>query len=76
MRRLLAACGASLVLYIAAFAFLLDRPLTLGTLRARIEASLATGEISINRNWSSWPDPMVHIRIAVKPSRLSSAAHA
>jgi hypothetical protein len=43
MHRLLAACGASLALYIAAFALLLDRPLTLGALRARIDANLATG---------------------------------
>jgi hypothetical protein len=41
--RLLAACGASLVIYIAAFAFVLDRPLTLGALRARIDANLAFG---------------------------------
>jgi hypothetical protein len=44
VHRLLAACGASLVLYFVAFAFLLDRPLTLGALRARIEANLARGE--------------------------------
>lgn len=44
MRRILLSCGASLVLYIAAFAWLLDRPLTLGALRARIEANLATGQ--------------------------------
>jgi hypothetical protein len=43
IHRLLAACGASLVVYIVAFAFLLDRPLTLGALRARIDANLAFG---------------------------------
>ena len=43
MRRILLACTASLVLYFAAFTFLLDRPLTLGALRARIDANLATG---------------------------------
>jgi hypothetical protein len=44
MRRLVVACGASLLVYIAAFAFLLDRPLTLGALRGRIDANLAFGE--------------------------------
>ena len=43
MRRILLACAASLALYAIAFAVVLDRPLTLGTLRARIEANLATG---------------------------------
>jgi hypothetical protein len=43
MRRILLACGASLLIYIAAFAWLLDRPLTLGALRARIEANVALG---------------------------------
>jgi hypothetical protein len=43
MRRILFACVASLLLYGVAFACLLDRPLTLGTLRARIEANLAFG---------------------------------
>jgi len=44
MRRILLACGASLVLYVAAFAFVLDRPMTLGTLRARIDANLDFGQ--------------------------------
>jgi hypothetical protein len=44
MRRILLACVASLSLYIAAFTWLLDRPLTLGSLRARIEADLALGQ--------------------------------
>jgi hypothetical protein len=44
MRRLLLACAASLALYILAFACLLDRPLTLGALRGRIEANLAFGQ--------------------------------
>ncbi len=43
MRRVLLACGASLVLYVLAFGCLLDRPLTLGMLRARIDANLARG---------------------------------
>ncbi|HBK07364.1 MAG TPA: hypothetical protein DDZ81_16175 [Acetobacteraceae bacterium] len=43
MRRLLLSCALSLTLYVAAFAFLLDRPLTLGALRARIEANLTLG---------------------------------
>src|SRR5690348_133194 len=43
MCRILAACAASLLLYNVLFAFVLDRPLTLGALRARIEASLAYG---------------------------------
>jgi hypothetical protein len=42
--RLLASCGASLIVYMLAFAFLLDRPLTLGALRSRIDANLAFGE--------------------------------
>jgi hypothetical protein len=41
MGRILVACVASLVIYIAAFALLLDRPLTLGALRARVEATIA-----------------------------------
>ncbi len=45
MRRILISCGASLVLYVAAFAWLLDRPLTLGALRTRIEANLALGQV-------------------------------
>jgi hypothetical protein len=44
MRRLLLACVASLLVYVAAFALLLDRPLTLGALRGRIEANLALGQ--------------------------------
>lgn len=44
MRRLAASCALSMALYIAAFACLLDRPLTLGALRARIEANLALGQ--------------------------------
>ncbi|HVZ10326.1 hypothetical protein [Rhodopila sp.] len=43
MRRVLIACAASLLVYAAAFACLLDRPLTLGALRARIDANLAAG---------------------------------
>jgi hypothetical protein len=43
MRRILLACGTSLVIYIVAFAWLLDRPLTLGALRSRIEATVALG---------------------------------
>ena len=41
--RLLAACGVSLLVYAAAFAWVLDRPLTLGALRERIDANLAAG---------------------------------
>jgi hypothetical protein len=44
MHRLLLACCASLALYIAAFAWVLDRPLTLGAVRTRIEANLAIGQ--------------------------------
>jgi hypothetical protein len=44
MRRTLASCAASLVIYFAAFSWLLDRPLTLGSLRARIEANIALGQ--------------------------------
>lgn len=44
MQRILLACGASIALYVAAFAFVLDRPLTLGVLRTRIEASLRLGQ--------------------------------
>ena len=43
MRRLACACAASLLLYAAVFAVLLDRPLSLGFLRAQIEAKLARG---------------------------------
>ena len=44
MRRLLLTCLGSLALYTALFAFVLDRPLTLGALRARIDANLARGQ--------------------------------
>jgi hypothetical protein len=44
MRRILLACVASLVLYGVLFAWLLDRPFTLGMLRGRIEANLAFGQ--------------------------------
>ena len=44
MRRILLSCVASLVVYVGAFTWLLDRPLTLGALRTRIEANLALGE--------------------------------
>jgi hypothetical protein len=44
MLRILAACSISLLIYSAAFAWLLDRPLTLGALRTRIEASIALGQ--------------------------------
>ena len=43
MPRILFACGVSLLLYITLFACVLDRPLTLGALRTRIEANLARG---------------------------------
>lgn len=43
MRRVLLSCVASLVLYGLAFGCLLDRPLTLGRLRAQIDANLARG---------------------------------
>lgn len=43
MRRLLFTCALSLILYGTAFACLLDRPLTLGALRDRIEANLTVG---------------------------------
>jgi alginate O-acetyltransferase complex protein AlgI len=39
----ISACLSSLAIYGLAFAFVLDRPLTLGALRARIEANLAYG---------------------------------
>lgn len=41
--RITLCCLASLVLYVGLFAFVLDRPLSLGALRARIGASLARG---------------------------------
>ena len=43
MRRLLLCCTASLALYGAGFAWVLDRPLSLGALRTRIEATIARG---------------------------------
>ncbi|HQT80349.1 MAG TPA: hypothetical protein PLD10_25200 [Rhodopila sp.] len=43
MRRLLLCCAASVTLYVTAFACVLDRPLSLGALRTRIEAGLARG---------------------------------
>ena len=43
MRGVLLWAAVSLVAYIAAFALVLDRPLSLGMLRARIEAGLARG---------------------------------
>jgi hypothetical protein len=43
MRRLLITCGVSLLVYTLIFAFVLDRPLTLGSMRSRIEATLARG---------------------------------
>jgi hypothetical protein len=44
MRRILFACAASLILYIGAFTWVLDRPLTLGSLRAQIEANIRLGQ--------------------------------
>ncbi|MGD0104077.1 MAG: hypothetical protein ABSC06_08580 [Rhodopila sp.] len=44
MRRILFACAVSLVIYGAAFTWLLDRPLSLGALQARIEATIAVGQ--------------------------------
>jgi hypothetical protein len=43
MRRILISCLGSLLLYGFAFGCLLDRPLTLGALSARVEATLALG---------------------------------
>jgi hypothetical protein len=43
MRRLLLACAASLLVYGAAFDWLLDRPLSLGQPRALLDAKLARG---------------------------------
>ncbi len=43
MWRIALACIVSVVLYIVGFACLLDRPLTLGALRARIDANLLRG---------------------------------
>jgi hypothetical protein len=44
MRRILVSCLVSLLLYGFAFGCLFDRPLTLGSLSARIEATLALGQ--------------------------------
>ncbi len=44
MTRILLACLGSLAIYGVAFAFLLDRPLTLGALRTRVEANLVYGK--------------------------------
>jgi hypothetical protein len=44
MRRILISCTGSLLLYGFAFGYLLDRPLTLGELSARIQATLALGQ--------------------------------
>ncbi|HEX3989667.1 MAG TPA: hypothetical protein VHX39_00710 [Acetobacteraceae bacterium] len=41
MGRIALACAASLIIYIGAFACLLERPLTLGALRTHIEATIA-----------------------------------
>lgn len=49
MRRLLLACVASLLVYIVLFAVLLDRPLTLGALRARLDANLTRGAAIADR---------------------------
>ncbi len=43
MRRLLSACIASLLLYVAVFDFLLDRPLSLGQPRTQLDAAIARG---------------------------------
>ena len=43
MRRLLLSCAASLLLYAAAFGFVLDRPLSLGLPRAHLDAKIARG---------------------------------
>lgn len=43
MRRIFAACAVSLVLYAAAFALVLDHPLSLGFLRQQVDARLARG---------------------------------
>jgi len=44
MRRILLACGLSLLIYIVLFGCLLDRPLTLGALRNHIDATLRLGQ--------------------------------
>lgn len=43
MKRLILACGASLILYAVVFGWLLDRPLAYGFLNAQIQAKLARG---------------------------------
>ena len=43
MRRIFIACISSLLLYLVLFGLVLDRPLSLGFLRARIDAKLARG---------------------------------
>jgi hypothetical protein len=43
MRRLLLSCAASLLLYAAAFGFVLDRPLSVGLPRAQLDAKIARG---------------------------------
>lgn len=43
MRRILLACFGSMLIYTVLFAFVFDRPLSLGALRGRIEAGLARG---------------------------------
>jgi hypothetical protein len=43
MRRILLACMVSLLLYAVAFTLVLDRPLSLGSLQARVEANIALG---------------------------------
>lgn len=43
MRRIALACAASLLIYLVLFAAVFDRPLTLGALRARIDANLTRG---------------------------------
>lgn len=44
MGRIVLTCAASMFLYISAFAYILDRPLTLGALRSHIEAGLHLGQ--------------------------------
>ena len=45
MRRILLACAGSVIIYTVLFAYVFDRPLSLGALRARIEAGLARGAV-------------------------------
>lgn len=44
MHRIFIACAASVILYAVAFAWLLDRPLTLGALQTRMDANVAYGQ--------------------------------